>query len=493
MNASALDARTTESVDSAPPLSERSYARPSTAVLLTTASAVLMAGALALSNRNGLWLDEAQSVAIARLPLGDALDALRQDGAPPLYYILLHGWMKVFGEGALAVRTLSAVFATATVPMTLLAARPTIGRRGALVAGGLMATVPFLYRYGTETRMYTLVALLVATGWWLAATKRHVPLAIVAGLLLLTHYWAFFLVLATFGLLVWMRWWRTAASIAAGGLLFVPWVPTFLYQVAHTGAPWARPARLNSFDSVLAGFGGGAGRVNILALLYFAIATLAVRHSEVGRRLAVATVVPLAVGFGVSALTTAAFADRYAAIVLLPFVLLVAAGIRHVGTRRTATVLLAVMAVSGLVNGGKAAFGQRTQAPAMAEAINEGLKPDDRVVICPDQLGPSLKRLLSDRAQTVAYPLRDSGEIVNWVDYRDRNRNADPIAFGRQIHAETPGSIWVVHGAGYRTFGRQCTTLVEELRRLRPGDERIVHSKRSSFERGTLWKFRERD
>ena len=35
-----------------------------------------------------LWLDEALSVNIASLPLGDIPDALRQDGHPPLYYLV---------------------------------------------------------------------------------------------------------------------------------------------------------------------------------------------------------------------------------------------------------------------------------------------------------------------------------------------------------------------------------------------------------------------
>ena len=43
--------------------------------------------------RSGLWLDEALTVNIARLPLHDIPDALKHDGAPPLYYYLLHFWM----------------------------------------------------------------------------------------------------------------------------------------------------------------------------------------------------------------------------------------------------------------------------------------------------------------------------------------------------------------------------------------------------------------
>jgi mannosyltransferase len=61
----------------------------------------LLAGAvLRFLAPSALWLDEAQSVAIARLPLPDLLEALRQDGAPPLYYLLLHAWMAVLGDRA---------------------------------------------------------------------------------------------------------------------------------------------------------------------------------------------------------------------------------------------------------------------------------------------------------------------------------------------------------------------------------------------------------
>ena len=83
-----------------------------------------------------LWLDEALSVNIARLPVGDMLDALRHDGHPPLYYLLLHAWMAVVGEGDTAVRALSGIIGVATLPLAYIA-----GRRLAGVDGGRWALV----------------------------------------------------------------------------------------------------------------------------------------------------------------------------------------------------------------------------------------------------------------------------------------------------------------------------------------------------------------
>ena len=49
----------------------------------------------------GLWLDEALSVNIAKLPLAQLPGALVQDGSPPLYYLVLHYWMLAVRAGRL--------------------------------------------------------------------------------------------------------------------------------------------------------------------------------------------------------------------------------------------------------------------------------------------------------------------------------------------------------------------------------------------------------
>ena len=50
-----------------------------------------------------LWLDEALSVNIAHLPVTQIPRALAHDGSPPLYYVLLHVWMAMFGRSDFAV------------------------------------------------------------------------------------------------------------------------------------------------------------------------------------------------------------------------------------------------------------------------------------------------------------------------------------------------------------------------------------------------------
>ena len=45
----------------------------------------------------GFWIDEGLSVGIADRPLTDIPAALRKDGSPPLYYMLLHFWLGARG------------------------------------------------------------------------------------------------------------------------------------------------------------------------------------------------------------------------------------------------------------------------------------------------------------------------------------------------------------------------------------------------------------
>src|ERR1700712_366526 len=118
--------------------------------------------------RQALWLDGAQGGAIPGLPLhgpGTTLwTGLKQDGSPPLYYLLLHGWIELFGTGSRTVRGLSALLNLAcAVPLWYLARR-VIGLRAARVAMLVFVTSPFAMYFATETRMYDLLLLLALLG-----------------------------------------------------------------------------------------------------------------------------------------------------------------------------------------------------------------------------------------------------------------------------------------------------------------------------------------
>ena len=134
--------------------------------LVAAAVLVIAAGiVLRFATRSDLWLDEALSVNISRLPYGDIPEWLRHDGAPPLYYFMLHAWTDVFGTSDFAVRAMSGVVSVATLVPMWFAGRRVAGRAGAWIAVLILASSPFAIGFGSETRMYSLVMLLVTVGY----------------------------------------------------------------------------------------------------------------------------------------------------------------------------------------------------------------------------------------------------------------------------------------------------------------------------------------
>ncbi len=210
--------------------------------------------------RSDLWLDEALTANIAGRPIGDLVSLLEHDGAPPLYYLLLHGWMKVFGTGDLAVRSLSGVLGLGVLALCWPAGARLGGesraRRQWIAVAMLLVVASSAYaiRYSTENRMYMLEMLLVLVGYlaiWRALEQPTIPalaaVTVVTAALLYTQYWSLYLIAVVGLCLLGVAWrgrprrpaFRTLLAVVVGCLAFLPWVPTFLYQAAHTGTPWA--------------------------------------------------------------------------------------------------------------------------------------------------------------------------------------------------------------------------------------------------------------
>jgi uncharacterized membrane protein len=460
---------------------------------------------LRLWSHSPLWFDEALSVNIARLPVPDLLEALRHDGSPPLYYLLLHGWMALVGTGDVAVRALSGAISIATLPLAW-----TVGRRlgpgAAWPTTVLVATSPFLVRYASETRMYALVALLTMAGllallrvWEAPTLRRAAVLGAIAGALLLTHYWALYLWAVVAGGLAWLavrpgdqrRAARTSlAALGAGAALFLPWAPSFVFQALHTGTPWADPVRPAVLPATLVHYAQGttdAGaflHLVLVGLLLLGSAGAAlvgrarVDHRPAWRRpgpalatVALATVVLAALS---GAVTDSAYTWRYTSIAVVPTLLVAAVGVGTIADRRARAGVLACAAMLGLLSSWATVNRDRTQAVEVAAAIRSEGQPGDLVVYCPDQLGPAVHRLLPDGFVQSAFPEGDPPQRVDWVDYDERQRSVDPQAFANRVLADAPErSIFLVWSSRYGSLGPRCQRLADTLAAARPPERHV--------------------
>jgi hypothetical protein len=117
-----------------------------------------------------VWLDEAFSVWMAHHSPTDLWPWLvRIDHHPPLYYLLLHGWLGWFGDGPGAIRALSALCSTLAIPLIAGAARALGGWQVGLAAAWMLALAPWQVRYAQEARMYGLLVLAAAGVFYAAA------------------------------------------------------------------------------------------------------------------------------------------------------------------------------------------------------------------------------------------------------------------------------------------------------------------------------------
>jgi mannosyltransferase len=510
--------------DGKPTATEPALAPGSRWVAAGVAAAVLVGVVARFALRSPLWLDEALSVNIAGLGLGEVGDALRQDGHPPLYYWLLHAWMRVVGDGDLAARSLSGVIGLVSLPLAWLAGRRLAGASGARWALVVVALSPFAVRYSTEARMYALVMALVLAGYLALAAALERPtwgrlagVATAAGALLWSHYWSAFL-LAVVGAGLVVAWWRSsgaardaagrsALALVAGGVLFLPWVPSLLDQLSSTGTPWASPSRPTTVVAVTLDDLGGGGWSE--ARLHGALTLLLVVVALLGRRSGAREVVlsarpqpavrwelavagaALGLGAAVAFAGRSAYASRYAAIVV-PLVLLAVA----VGLVVLPGALRAVAAVAwvgtALVGIGQNALVDRTESGEVAEIIAGGAQPGDVVAVCPDQLGVSLQRVLDQLdvgIEVRPYPTDGDPRFVDWRDYEERNQAADAGTFAQRLHDDAgDAAVWLYWNAAYRTFEGQCDGMVAALVGLRSPEE--MWDRPIRFEGGELTRFR---
>jgi mannosyltransferase len=127
--------------------------------------------------RPELWRDELASWAIAERPLGGMFATTRRmDAAQLAYYLMLHGWIKVFGDSPDAMRGLSVLAMAGAAVCVTLTGQKLAGPRAGLVAGLIFALVPSVSRFAQEIRSYALQVLLATLATLLLLRALDRPL-----------------------------------------------------------------------------------------------------------------------------------------------------------------------------------------------------------------------------------------------------------------------------------------------------------------------------
>jgi len=141
-----------------------------------------------ISLNQSLWLDEATTALVSKMPLTDFFTKfMPADFHPPLYYLVIHVWASVFGTLEIALRIPSVIFGVLTIYFIYLIAK--ISKfKWPLVPALFLATSGLHVYYSQEARMYAMATFLVSYLVYLYLKEKWFLFSIVLVLIFLTDY-----------------------------------------------------------------------------------------------------------------------------------------------------------------------------------------------------------------------------------------------------------------------------------------------------------------
>jgi uncharacterized membrane protein len=313
-----------------------------------------------------LWYDEwltagAVSGSVRQL-LGHVAS---REGIAPSYFVLMWGWVRLFGDGEAAMRSVSALIGTATVPVAYAIARELGQRRTvARVAALLVAVNPMLVWYSQEARPYSLLAFLGGLSLLAFARARNrgrrgdfILWGAVCACAVAVHYFAAFIVVAEAIALLRLRrrprpWRETLLACAPIAVVLAVLAPFALTQHSHSpNHQWISGFELRDRLSeagraALVGPSPPHDRLWIAAAVIVAIAALlTVTRAHRDERSAAALTATIAGAAVVTPLVAAligidVFLGRYLIASLVPLVVAVSVGLAARAERAGSEVLL---------------------------------------------------------------------------------------------------------------------------------------------------------
>jgi mannosyltransferase len=434
-------------------------------------SVVLLAFGLRLYHLDyqSLWRDEMDAILFAHRDLGGLATLFVTGGHNgPLYYLLLHFWIRLAGDSEFAVRFLSLFCGVLAVPVVYLLGRRWAGKTGALATALLCAASPYLVWYGQEGKMYALLLLVSAlsTYVYLLALERNRAFLWAAYVVLVAasmyvHLLAV-LVLPFHVLLFFVRWeqyrsrwkeWLTTFLI-----LTVPWLPLLRWEIPLLLRPFTTGHQFYSLPSMLTillfSFSlHTAPQRSVLAIALYVFLLLGglllyVRRAVPGGRASLRAVlesrresvilglylfVPVVSLFLIS-LGMPIFTDRYLITVVPPFLLLLSCGVIAVRERSSglAVACLGLVLVSNLyVVALQGHTKIKSDFRSAAQYVEEDGRGDLMVFLIPQ--GRSVFDYYYD------------GQFA-WADAPYTNGGLDPAGVARSMEEATDGheEVWLI-------------------------------------------------
>ena len=205
---------------------------------------ILALGLRLVGINQSLWLDEAISANIAKLPIGEIVKSFSiGDFHPPLFYWFLDLWTKIGGSNVIWLRLSSVLFSLATIYFVYLIGKKIKNKKIGILAALFLAVNPLFIYYSQELRMYSMVTMWLIIGFYFFikiknekySAKDLVIFNLMMALSFGTFYGSIFLI-ASFAIyfLIKKEWKLFFLTNIGTGLIILALAPLLLIQIKNS-------------------------------------------------------------------------------------------------------------------------------------------------------------------------------------------------------------------------------------------------------------------
>jgi len=366
-----------------------------------------------------LWYDEAFSGLLPQYNLKEMIYRIGLDVHPPLYYLLLKGWVMILGNTLFTLRLFSVFFGVLTVIVLYLFLKEVFeNQKLALFSSILLAFNSFFIQFVIEARMFTLgIFLIVLSSFFLIKALKNkkwswwLLYALSASTGLYTHYYIFFSILAQslfavfwlfkeekFNLSNWLKNKNFQLGLASYLLVvisYLPWLKTFLSQMGQVQESyWIPPLNIWSVPATFLKLTTGGAidiarfgylliilMIGIIFALFFSLKKLGGTAKWL---IFLMLIVPF-LGATAFSFKTSIYLDRYFIFTLPFYVILIAGAILTIKNKMVKNALIGIAIFGSLV-----AFPVRwanlevEKKPGMAATanyLNQQVKPGEKIYV----------------------------------------------------------------------------------------------------------------
>lgn len=436
-----------------------------------------------------IWLDEAYSIHLAGGGFSEIISGLKNDNGPPLYYLILSLWTKVFGISESAVRSLSIVFYSISLTAVYIAGKSLYDERTALVCTFLYMVSEVSITHATNVRMYSLLGLtgILSTLFYLrlyllkSNSRKDLVLYLIVNVAgTFTHYWFMFILMSQIIChIIFFHRYRVKEFITLIFLSFAPffllWSPILLRQMGNGSTFWLnKPDIFFTFIKTILDFYGGKPALSV----YIAVFLLVVFQFKKGRPellrfgllkeylsekrtllflviLSVSLLVPLII----SQVKPIYVIGRYTIIGLFPFVMLMGPLLRRFSSgfliSLFCTVMIITITASGLSSGSRP---RKYSDKATAKHLLQHARHND-ILVFTSLSRPAVDYYLQliepdNHVRKISFPL-ETASHPGWIDAESMLRKKELLEMEADsiiddiLNGNMSGNnrIWLLYGS----------------------------------------------